>query len=56
MISPKPSSRCQSQDGFLLGHAARRRVMEKAGMRLHGQRDGEPAELVVYEALAGLIG
>jgi ribosomal-protein-alanine N-acetyltransferase len=44
----------------LVGHAASRRVMEKAGMRLHGQRlgevDGEPAELVVYEALAGLVG
>jgi 4a-hydroxytetrahydrobiopterin dehydratase len=41
----------------LVGHAASRRVMEKAGMRLLGQRtgevDGEPAELVVYEAAAG---
>ena len=37
----------------LVGHAASRRVMEKAGMRLHGRRvgevDGEQAELVVYE-------
>ena len=37
----------------LAGHAASRRVMEKAGMRLHGRRvgevDGEQAELVVYE-------
>jgi [ribosomal protein S5]-alanine N-acetyltransferase len=40
----------------LVGHAASRRVMEKAGMRLHGRRvgeaDGERAELVVYELLA----
>ena len=40
----------------LVGHAASRRVMEKAGMRLHGRRvgevDGEQAELVVYEVLA----
>lgn len=39
----------------LAGHAASRRVMEKAGMRLHGRRagevDGEQAELVVYELL-----
>ena len=37
----------------LAGHGASRRVMEKAGMRLHGTRtgevDGEQAELVVYE-------
>ena len=37
----------------LEGHAASRRVMEKAGMRLHSRRvgevDGEQAELVVYE-------
>ena len=37
----------------LAGHAASRRVMEKAGMRLHSRRvdevDGEQAELVVYE-------
>jgi ribosomal-protein-alanine N-acetyltransferase len=41
----------------LAGHAASRRVMEKAGMRLHGRRvgevDGEQAELVVYELPAG---
>lgn len=41
----------------LAGHAASRRVMEKAGMRLSGQRvgdvDGEQAELVVYEVSAG---
>ena len=41
----------------LEGHAASRRVMEKAGMRLHGRRvgevDGEQAELVVYELPAG---
>jgi RimJ/RimL family protein N-acetyltransferase len=41
----------------LAGHAASRRVMEKAGMRLHGRRvgevDGEQAELVVYELRAG---
>jgi RimJ/RimL family protein N-acetyltransferase len=40
----------------LVGHAASRRVMEKAGMRLHrrraGEVDGEQAELVVYEILA----
>jgi [ribosomal protein S5]-alanine N-acetyltransferase len=40
----------------LAGHAASRRVMEKAGMRLHGRRvgevDGEQAELVVYQVLA----
>jgi [ribosomal protein S5]-alanine N-acetyltransferase len=40
----------------LVGHAASRRVMEKAGMRYRGRRvgevDGEPAELVVYEAPA----
>ena len=40
----------------LVGHAASRRVMEKAGMRLHGRRvgevDGEQAELVVYQVLA----
>jgi ribosomal-protein-alanine N-acetyltransferase len=40
----------------LVGHTASRRVMEKAGMRLHSQRvgevDGEQAELVVYEVLA----
>jgi [ribosomal protein S5]-alanine N-acetyltransferase len=44
----------------LIGHAASRRVMEKAGMRLRGHRagevDGEPAELVVYEALAEPVG
>ena len=37
----------------LVGHRASRRVMEKAGMRLHSRRvgevDGEQAELVVYE-------
>jgi len=37
----------------LEGHAASRRVMEKAGMRLHSRRvgevDGAQAELVVYE-------
>ena len=37
----------------LEGHTASRRVMEKAGMRLHNRRvgevDGEQAELVVYE-------
>ena len=41
----------------LTGHAASRRVMEKAGMRLRGHRvgevDGERAELVVYELPAG---
>jgi len=41
----------------LAGHGASRRVMEKAGMRLHGTRagevDGEQAELVVYELPAG---
>jgi 4a-hydroxytetrahydrobiopterin dehydratase len=41
----------------LAGHDASRRVMEKAGMRLHGTRtgevDGEQAELVVYELPAG---
>jgi len=40
----------------LVEHAASRRVMEKAGMRLHGRRvgevDGEQAELVVYQVLA----
>jgi ribosomal-protein-alanine N-acetyltransferase len=40
----------------LVGHAASRRVMEKAGMRFAGRRQGEvdgaPAELVIYEALA----
>jgi RimJ/RimL family protein N-acetyltransferase len=40
----------------LVGHAASRRVMEKAGMRLGSQRvgevDGGQAELVVYELLA----
>jgi aminoglycoside 6'-N-acetyltransferase len=40
----------------LVGHAASRRVMEKAGMRLHGRRvgevDGEQAELVIYQVLA----
>jgi hypothetical protein len=39
----------------LVGHAASRRVVEKAGMRLHDQRvgevDGERAELVVYQVL-----
>jgi hypothetical protein len=44
----------------LVGHAASRRLLEKAGMRLCGQRmgevDGEPAELVVYQALTGLVG
>ena len=38
------------------GHIASRRVMEKAGMRQCGGRldveDGEPVELVSYEALA----
>jgi len=37
----------------LEGHAASRRVMEKAGLRLHSRRvgevDGDQAELVVYE-------
>ncbi len=37
----------------LVGHVASRRVMEKAGMRLYGERlgevDGELAELVVYD-------
>jgi ribosomal-protein-alanine N-acetyltransferase len=37
-----------------LGHAASRRVMEKAGMRLCDERagevDGQAAEIVVYEA------
>ena len=37
----------------LVGHTASRRVMEKAGMRLYGQRTGEEAgetvELVIYE-------
>ena len=37
----------------LESHAASRRVMEKAGMRLHrrrvGEVDGEQADLVVYE-------
>jgi RimJ/RimL family protein N-acetyltransferase len=37
----------------LVGHVASRRVMEKAGMRLHGHRtgevDGQMEELVVYE-------
>ena len=41
----------------LAGHGASRRVMEKAGMRLQGRRvgdvDGEQAELVVYELVAG---
>jgi RimJ/RimL family protein N-acetyltransferase len=41
----------------LVGHVASRRVMEKAGMRLHGHRtgevDGRMEELVVYEAVAG---
>ena len=41
----------------LEGHAASRRVMEKAGMRLHSRRvgevDGEQADLVVYELPAG---
>ena len=41
----------------LEGHAASRRVMEKAGMRLRGRRvgevDGEQAELVLYELPAG---
>ena len=40
----------------LVEHAASRRVMEKAGMRHHGQRtgevDGQTVELVAYEALA----
>ena len=40
----------------LVGHLASRRVLEKVGMHRRGQRvgevDGEPAELVVYEALA----
>jgi [ribosomal protein S5]-alanine N-acetyltransferase len=40
----------------LAGHVASRRVLEKAGMRHCGQRlgevDGEPVELVAYEALA----
>jgi RimJ/RimL family protein N-acetyltransferase len=40
----------------LEGHAASRRVMEKAGMRLHSRRvgevDGEQAELVVYGVTA----
>jgi [ribosomal protein S5]-alanine N-acetyltransferase len=44
----------------LVGHAASRRVMEKAGMRLHGRRvgevDGEQAELVVYQVLADPLG
>jgi RimJ/RimL family protein N-acetyltransferase len=39
-----------------VGHVASRRVMEKAGMRLLGRRegieDGEPVELVVYELAA----
>jgi predicted amidohydrolase/RimJ/RimL family protein N-acetyltransferase len=43
----------------LVGHVASRRVMEKAGMRHSGQREGEvdggTVELVVYEALAGGI-
>jgi RimJ/RimL family protein N-acetyltransferase len=43
----------------LVGHVASRRVMEKAGMRHSGRRegevDGETVELVVYEALAGSI-
>jgi 4a-hydroxytetrahydrobiopterin dehydratase len=41
----------------LAGHGASRRVMEKAGMRLArhrvGEVDGEQAELVVYERVAG---
>lgn len=40
----------------LVGHAASRRVMEKAGMRLverrSGVEDGVPVELVVYELTA----
>jgi RimJ/RimL family protein N-acetyltransferase len=40
----------------MVEHAASRRVMEKAGMRQCGTRidveDGEPVELVSYEALA----
>jgi ribosomal-protein-alanine N-acetyltransferase len=40
----------------LMGHAASRRVLEKAGMRHCGQRvdeqDGQTVELVVYEALS----
>jgi RimJ/RimL family protein N-acetyltransferase len=40
----------------MVEHAASRRVMEKAGMRQCGVRadveDGEPVELVSYEALA----
>lgn len=40
----------------MVGHTASRRVMEKAGMRQCGTRidveDGEPVELVSYEALA----
>jgi RimJ/RimL family protein N-acetyltransferase len=40
----------------LVGHVASRRVLEKAGMRPCRQRvgevDGEPVELVAYEALA----
>ncbi len=40
----------------MVGHTASRRVMEKAGMRQCGARvdieDGEPVDLVSYEALA----
>ncbi|MDQ2882392.1 MAG: GNAT family N-acetyltransferase [Actinomycetota bacterium] len=40
----------------MVGHTASRRVMEKAGMRRCGTRvdtgDGEPVELVSYEAFA----
>lgn len=44
----------------LVGHAAGRRVLEKAGMRRCGQRlgreDGETVALVVYQALASSTG
>lgn len=44
----------------LVGHAASRRVMEKAGMRHRGQRmgevDGQTVELVIYETLTGDTG
>ncbi len=40
----------------MVGHTTSRRVMEKAGMRQCGARvdieDGEPVDLVSYEALA----
>ena len=36
----------------LVGHAASRRVMEKAGLHRRGERVGEEGELVVYELLA----